>query len=205
MDQVITSQPRREPGGFSLVELLVVMAIIGLLMSFASMAVTSVLNGTNLERAGSTVADAIKLARQEAVSKNRETQLAFFELPADASGPQGLRGVEIWRIDDTINGQVTNRVTRLQRLPTQMMISTNSVLSTLLNSSYVITGTTNAGGVGNVNYKAIRFRANGMLAGASGSTNFITVQSARSTGIPPQDYFTILVNPLTGKVTTIRP
>jgi len=193
----------RRENGFSLIELLVVIAIVALLMSYASVAISSVINGSEMERAGQAVADAVKLARQEAVSKNRETQLAIFELPLDAEGPKGLRGFEIWRVDETPTGLVTNRVTRLQKLPPQIVISEDSSLSPLLSTA--AQGTTNAAGQANLKYKTLRFRSNGMLPGASGATNFFTVQSARAKGFPPENYFTILINPLTSKVTTIRP
>ncbi|PTX95319.1 hypothetical protein DB345_13670 [Spartobacteria bacterium LR76] len=204
MDQELMNRRTVGIQAFSLVELLVVIAIIALLMSFTSIAITSALTGSEMERAGQTVADAIKLARQEAVSKNREVQLVLLEMPQDAF-PKAWRGVEIWRIDETVNGPVTNKVSRLQRLPSQMIVSSNSALSPLLSASSTLQGTTNAAGLSGLSYRAIRFRPDGTLAGANGTTNFLTIQSARATGAPPDNYFTVSINPLTGKVTTIRP
>ena len=203
MDQTVTSSHLRHGNGFSLVEVLVVIVIMVILMAVATPAVTSILTGSKMEQAGQMVADTLRLARQEAVSKNREVQVAFFELSTDSGGKAWI-GMQVWRLDDSTNGPITNRVGRLLKLPSPMIISTNGGLSPLVTSS-ILTGTTNIAGNIGVTYKAFRFRANGATDSSIGVNNCLTVQDGHLPGHPPPNYFTVQVNPLTGKISTIRP
>lgn len=199
-----TDGPKPAPpfsAAFSLIELLMVISIIVILMVVAVPAVSSIATGTNLERAGQTVADSIGLARQEAVAKNREVQVAFLQMP-DEAGQEAWRGIQIWRIDNSTNGFVTNPVTKLLPLPHGIVIASNAT-SPLLNNA-PLSGT-RATPSGNLAYRAFRFRANGAVDTGIGSNNYLTVQSARDTGNPPPNFFTIQINPVTGKATTLRP
>jgi uncharacterized protein (TIGR02596 family) len=203
MDQTVTSSHWRKGKGFTLLELLVVMSIMVMLMALAMPAVTSILTGSKLERAGQMVADALTLARQEAVSKNREVQVAFFELPMETGG-KGWIGLQVWRVDDSPTGPITRQVSRLWRLPGPMVITTSGSLSPLLTAA-VLSGTATIAGNTGVAYKAFRFRANGSTDSSIGTNNYVTVQDALLPGNPPPNYFTVQVNPITGKISIIRP
>ncbi len=78
---------KTESRAFSLVELLVVTAVIVVLMAVAVPALNSVLAGSGVSRAGQMISDAFVLARQEAVSKNRDVYVRFFKFTdgADAT------------------------------------------------------------------------------------------------------------------------
>jgi prepilin-type N-terminal cleavage/methylation domain-containing protein len=65
--------------GFSLVELLVVIAILVLLATVSLPAFNSITRGSNLQRAGQMIGDQFALARQEAVARNRDVIVQFYE------------------------------------------------------------------------------------------------------------------------------
>ncbi len=185
---------------FSLVELLVVIAILSLLAVLALPAVSSILRGSNINRAGQIISDQFSLARQEAVSKNRDVEVRFYFL---ANGPTpGWRGVQLWRIEQTPNGPVTNSSSRVAVIPDGILISTN--LSPLLTAAPQ-SGSTNLPVYGATAFRGFRFRASGGLEAAVSANNSITLVSATDTGSTPANYYTMQINAQTGKIIVFRP
>ncbi len=183
--------------GFSILELLIVCAIIGLLAVMTIPALTSVLMGSALTRAGDSVRDTIALARQEALAKNRDVQVWFF---ADAGGS----GMAAARIDDGESGPSTNLVIRPFRFPDRIVLSTNGGRSPLLDSGGV-SGQAAAFGKAGVPFRGFRIRADGSLDASVGSNNFVTLQSANETADPPRNYYAVQINPFTAKISIFRP
>lgn len=202
MDQMKTAA-RKKPG-FSLLELLVVMTILVLLISFAAPAFQSMVAGSNLTRAGQLVGDQIVLARQGAVTGNAELQVVFFRL---TDGPtKGWRAVQIWRLEQTAAGVKTRPLGRVETFPDGVILSDDPGLSPLLTASPLSTGTAALPSHGTVDYAGFRFRANGSTENAiSEMNNFVTLQNATETAKPPHNYYTLQINPVTGKVTAFQP
>jgi uncharacterized protein (TIGR02596 family) len=187
---------------FSLIELLVVMAVLAILVSVSVPALTSLTAGSNLNRAGQLVGDQIAMARQEAVAKNRDVQIVFYNLTNGLT--KGWRGMSVQRIEQTSSGKVMVAVSKVAQLPDNVIISESSTLSPMLTAG--TTGTTNLANFGSVQYSAFRFRANGSLEGGFGAANnILTLQMATAQGNPPSNYYTIQVNALTGRVSVYRP
>lgn len=198
----------RQAQAFSLVELLVVIAIVAILTSFAAPSLSSVISGSNLNRAGQLVNDQLALARQEAVTKNCDIHVRFFTL--NTPGLSGVRGVQLWRVEESATGPVTNAFGRMVLLPDGVLINSNSSLSPLLSlssSTGGISGSTNLPSYGNVSYKGFRIRANGSMDNAIAANNYLTLQNANPppTASAPDNYYTLQVNPITGKVISYRP
>jgi len=71
--------PRRKRNAFSLVELLTVMAIIGVLTTVSMTGFASLLSSNHLNEATSVVQEQLELARQTAKTLNRSVQLRFYQ------------------------------------------------------------------------------------------------------------------------------
>jgi len=182
---------------FTLLELLVVMAIVILLASMAVPAFNSITVGSNLNRAGQIIGDQISLARQEAVTKNREVQVRFYDVATN----QSWRGIQIWRVEQTDVGTNNIAVNHMITLPEGIVINPATNLSPLLTADGSLNGT------GNVpQYKGFRFRANGATDSTVTAANgYVTLQQANAQGNPPKNYYTVQINPVTGKVLAFRP
>ena len=82
---------RRFNRGFTLVELLVVVAIIAIISAFAAPAYVSIQRNSALTRAGNELVDGITMARQTASSKNTFTLVALVtNVPSNAGTGQAL-------------------------------------------------------------------------------------------------------------------
>lgn len=192
---------KTRPPAFSLVELLVVMAVIVVLMAVAVPALNSVLAGSGVGRAGQMISDAFVLARQEAVSKNRDVYVRFLKFADGADATPRWRAVQIWSKDPAPNGKALGK---LMKFPEGVYISTGTTLSPLLENA-TDKGSQTLATYGTVDYAAFRFRATGQIDGSMAGSNWVTVQSATDTSSPPQNYYTLQINPITGKVLTYRP
>jgi hypothetical protein len=87
-----------------------------------------------------------------------------------------------------------------------VVISPDASLSPLLTAEPNVSGTATVPGHGSIAYCGFRFRANGSTDNAVTEANsFLTLQNAKTLGTTPVNYYTIQVNPVTGKTTIFRP
>jgi uncharacterized protein (TIGR02596 family) len=189
---------------FSLVELLVVVAIIAAVSVLAFPAITSVTNGSALTRAGQMVADQFALARQEATGKNRDVQVRFVW---KAGQPDGWRGIQLWA---AAPNDVTDYrpMTRIAWLPEGTLISDVSTMSPLIDGPTMPETNAVFPGRGLTKYCGFRFRAGGGTdLSFNTSSNFVTVvhdHDAAAT-VAPANYAVVQVDPVNGRVRTYRP
>jgi uncharacterized protein (TIGR02596 family) len=185
---------------FSLIELLVVVAIFGILAALAVPAFNAVAGAGKINRAGQVVADQLILAVQEATALNRDVEVRFIEFDDEGNLPLAL---QIWRSD----ASSMRPLHRVERLPEGTAISATNALSPLLAAAS--TGRTNFGGsLGERDFRAVRLRAGGSVATAvTTNNNFLTVVAlvdATNASLPP-NYFALRINPVTGRVSSLRP
>jgi uncharacterized protein (TIGR02596 family) len=208
---------------FTLVEMLVVLAIIGILTVISVPAITSVVRSSGLTTGGASVMSEIDLARQTAMARNCQVEFRFYKLP-DSGAPAGssptvYRAFQIFSLDD--DGSQTNAVTKVVFLPANIIITNSDTLSSLLPSTpsdppYAVSGSAAGNPLGpysppSYSYMDFHFRANGStdLNPDSASTWFVTLvnehdSSSGANGLPA-NFFTIQVDPLTGRARSFRP
>ena len=218
--------PEAGPFGFTLVELLVVVAIIVVVLSFLAPAMTSMQEGNNLAMAGQTVADELAVARQYAASRNQTVQIRF--ITPSSSAYKGYSAIQLWKITTT----GTSALDQLYRLPAAMEVSANAALSPLVafTGAGALAGGTNAMPAGSIagSYVSFTVRPDGNVVippgttstnafnSSSGSPNgaflsqpsyFLTIQPARydAASTLPKNYITIQVNPDTACTQIFRP
>ncbi len=195
---------KRPPlSAFSLVELLAVIAIIGILTALAVPALSSIAQSRQLSQAGQLLADTIILARQEAVTKNRDLQVRIVELPVNSVNCWS--GVQLWIADE--QGKMTP-YGKLHTFSDSVMIAPEAELSPLLTANPLQSGTANFGSVGNRLWVGFQLRPTVAMnpAVVTTSNNFLTVVRSVDRGkLPPANFQTVRVNPITGRVNSYRP
>lgn len=186
---------------FTLIELLVVVALMAVLSAMVLPSVTGLGAAGGITRGGEMVADAFVLARQEALTRNRDVEVRFIDVTEN--GVTAPRAVQLWIWDAT--GTNTDRLATVQRLPSGIIIASNS-LSPLLGADTNAIGTANFGPLGTSPYRGVRIRSTGLPRVLLARTNnFLTVQAERSTGTPPANFAVVRLNGATGRVNIIRP
>jgi uncharacterized protein (TIGR02596 family) len=231
----------RRRSAFSLVELLIVVAIIGIIAGFGIPAVQGVLRGSALTQAASQLTDNLGLARQHAISRNRVVEVRFYrfgdqEVPGekvDDPTTGSFRALQYFEINEA---GIILPVGKYQRLPDTMMMNPGETLSTLLGDTAFVTNhlvkSSDSAfnkslnpelprGVGHkYDYVWFRFNPDGTTdlppLGTKGKSSengrwYITVHSiadqvrTQTNTVPPPDFFTWMIEPVSGTSKTFRP
>lgn len=199
--------PKKKVCGFSLVELLVVVAVLAILLTLSVPAANQLLSSTTLARSGQQFSDQLVLAWQTAITRNRDVEVRFIEMGDE--GDRKFRAMQAWIVDD--RGMEREPLGRMVRLPDTIVINEAPANSPLVfGSGATLSGTDHFGAAGDARYVGFRFRANGetdLSGGSVGSgNNFFLLQHLRDPAdAVPDDFYAIQINPLTGRVSAFRP
>lgn len=200
------------PAGFTLLELLGVLAIIIIVSAAVVPSLTGITGSSSLTTGSSMFADALNLARQTALADNCPVEVRIYKTgsAANPSDPQYC-AFNLFKVDDSNAKQALGK---LRRLPDPIIISPSSQYSSLM-----------AGRSGNsavpedypmpkdTPYIWFRFKPNGSTdltpVEGPGSNWFVTLVSRNApikanTGLPA-NYFTIQIDPTTGRARSYRP
>jgi len=219
--------PRAFNKGFSLIELMVVLGIVGLLLAFAAPNLFSLITANTLSGEGTVLRNQLTLAQQLAVSRSSDVEVRFFKM----ENPDAAQTVPIFRAFQLYQYNSKGELAPIsQYFRIRAPVAVHEDLSTLLKTSSG--GATaedkkygfdspNAGqaeapaGPGgeliSTPYVSFRFRPDGSTdlphRTASGDTWFITMvqgEGALQTN-KPDNYFCLQINPYNGQVSEFRP
>jgi uncharacterized protein (TIGR02596 family) len=214
--------PKRS-SGFSLVEMLVVLAIIAVMAALVVPATTSMMSTSNLTTAGDQVSSMLALARQHAMARNRSVQVRWYQFadPSFSGETAGspatghYRAMQAFEADET--GTATwVALTKMQRLPTGVIIDRGGI-SSLLSTSFVQPPLTTpviiplAGTA--YNFCAFRFFPDGSTDIAQINPtgpwylalHNLNVAGTDNLATPPKNYVTLTIDPTDGIPVIYRP
>ena len=205
MERVTTIGNRQSPG-FSLVELLLVIAVMTLLLVLAVPAVNSTLDGSNLQRSGFLISDVVQQARQFAAALNTPVEVRVYEIPVD--GDKRWCAFRILAADPMDSDSSFTALTRLLRLngATAVVPEHSPILG-----QAGISGTESLPAQGgNRAYRGFRIRPDGSLETLPGANaNYLTIIHARHLANAgqtlPANFITVQINPYTGTPVIYQP
>ena len=157
--------------GFSLIELLTVIVIIGVLVSLVAVAIGPLLTGSGLSQSCINVTGILSYARQAAVSGNQIIEVRVYQYadPTFSGETAGSPNTGKYRAFQTFKINESNialALTTVQRLPQGIIVDSGAQLTSIFCSTPTSGSSTGVAipGVGNAyNYQFFRIRPSGSI------------------------------------------
>jgi uncharacterized protein (TIGR02596 family) len=133
MNPIAFSEPRLRKRGFTLIEMLTVVGIIGILVALMAPALVDIIRATRLNSAGDGLVNRISLAQQSAISLGREVEMRFYKYPdsdVDASGASLFFAYQVVDLQVVANDQGVLEV-RPKALSDPYYIESGVIISSL--------------------------------------------------------------------------
>jgi uncharacterized protein (TIGR02596 family) len=199
---------------FSLIELLVVVAIIGLLAALIVPAVSGISRSYQMNAAGHAVLNTLMQARQTAMTRGYPVQVRLYKLPgyleANTAAPSVFRAMQIFLEADPVvsGGGVTVPVTPLSKpvffsSPVELLANQSSILTLPATTS---PQETLAGFSKNYSYVSFRFKPSGQADLPATATGLTLALSTDPSGAGlPKNFRALEIDPATGAVRDYAP
>ena len=197
---------------FTLIELLVVLAIIGVIATFAVPAMTGIMGGSNLAQGTDLVVSQLKYANQLALSKNRSVEVRFYNYKDPSlSGSSDIRALQLWQLNPE-DGTKT-AIGKVQKFPGTIIISSSNLMVSGTSLTQIggdvpsntlpakeITQSLPTG----YRYVSFQFRPDGSTSLTS-AQSYLTIQNANDQAVPPKNFATVQIEPVTSAIRVFRP
>ena len=208
-----TNFQARGKRAFTLIELLAVMAIMGILLAVVVPSISGVNESNNINQGGQTFADQVSLARQIASADNITVEVRCLQLlPLPPLPASGYTGILLW------SPSRSAAVSRLVKLPNGIAISQDKTTFSTLFGSFTSSGTMLLPG-GTTSYVSFTVNPTGMVgplnlastADVPPNMHQMTVailpaRSASATSLASvKNYALVQVNPITAATLIYRP
>lgn len=209
-DTMRRTPTRLTPRGFSLVELVVVVAIVTALVVLAAPYTLSAIRSASLTSAGDTMNQTLSQAQQRALTENRPVGVDFYFYPKD--GISACHAVQVVTYDP-----VTNTATPLEApvfWQNGRAVLLNGALSPLFSGTFAPSDTGTASmkpfSTLGATFKRVLFYPDGSTAlrtplGQSYVTLISVGDYKQDIKTAPANYYTIQIDPVTGRTRAYRP
>jgi len=202
-------------GGFSLIEILVVVSIVAAITAATLPAFNQLIFGSNLIVSGELLRDNLTLARQTSLTRNRPVEVRFYKLQgSNASSPE-YQALQLFIQNP--NG-IYEALTKVIYFRKSIILSTDTELSSLFDTNKLKTAIGEGGtadfklpGVGtDYEYLAFNFKPDGgtNLSQVKPQDCYVTLVSntaVTADGQAPSNFVTVQIDPVVGKISVLRP
>lgn len=215
----------RQPRGFSLIEMMIILGIVGLLLAFAAPNLFSLLGASSLSGEGTLVENQLTLAQQLAVSKSADVEVRFFNLTDESAAQteEAFRAFQLFQFNNEGDMIPVSNFFRIrapvaihEELSTLLETGRGSQLDRKFGFSSPRTGEYDApagpgGTLERTPYVAFRFRPDGSTdlpyRAQGDDTWYLTLVQGEGAiqSNDPDNYVCLQINPYNGQISQFRP